>query len=219
MRDLVCEVCGVDFTGHFNRKVCSGDACREVLRNRHQRRSPNEKPLWVPYACRACGVLFKRANPNQWYCSLPCKVGTATCEECGVEFQRLRKSRTARFCSTECSYEALVPTFSKRVTPAGYIFMKVPRNTPGIGTNAAQGKRWMLEHRYVMQQELGRPLLPTENVHHKNGKRDDNRPENLELWRRSQPLGVRSADYHCPGCRCGELEAVDGTPTAGGRTD
>jgi hypothetical protein len=58
--------------------------------------------------------------------------------------------------------------------------------------------------RWVMQQQLGRPLAPGENVHHRNGVRTDNRPENLELWKTKQPFGVRAADYHCAGCRCFE---------------
>ena len=55
-------------------------------------------------------------------------------------------------------------------------------------------KRTILQHREIMETLIGRPLLSHETVHHKNGKRDDNRPENLELWVGKHGKGQRLED-------------------------
>jgi hypothetical protein len=73
-------------------------------------------------------------------------------------------------------------TGSRHLDKKGYVVVTEP------------GGRGVFEHRIVMEETLGRPLLPGENVHHINGVRDDNRPENLELWVTTQPSGQRPED-------------------------
>lgn len=69
-----------------------------------------------------------------------------------------------------------------RPTREGYVRLTMP-----------DGRR-VLEHVHVMEQDLGRRLVDGENVHHKNGIKNDNDPDNLELWLVMQPTGQRVQD-------------------------
>jgi hypothetical protein len=88
---------------------------------------------------------------------------------------------------------------------AGYIMVWMP-NHPG--SNSAG---YIFEHRLVMEQSLGRLLLSTEFVHHKNGIKDDNRIENLELTTNGAHSKEHSRGYrdgYRQGYRDGQSEAI-----------
>src|SRR5436190_10965960 len=72
---------------------------------------------------------------------------------------------------------------------AGYLMRRVPGHP-----RARPNSPYVFEHILVMEELLGRHLLPGESVHHLNGLKDDNRPENLELWVKPQPAGIRASD-------------------------
>ena len=143
---------------------------------------------------------------------------------CHGHYQRLRRTGVAddrplrvsgRLCSVEgCDRphkaRGLCQAHYKRVLACGDPLPNVPiRRYEGKGTtkngyrnvpvpaelrHLTGGRAWVGEHRLVMAQHLGRPLLPDEQVHHINGNRGDNRVGNLELWSTSHPSGRRVED-------------------------
>ena len=79
------------------------------------------------------------------------------------------------------------------VGPAGSLRGRGRITDKGYREITVDGRK-ILEHRHVMQQHLGRALLPEETVHHIHGDRLDNRIEKLELWSSSHPAGQRVSD-------------------------
>ncbi len=152
-------------------------------------------------ACEECGndyYVIKALASTSRYCSVDCKKAatqsrkvTRDCEFCGVSYTR-SLSQAGRFCSQTCHIAYRTGNGKGYLNEDGY------RVISQGGGKSAKG-----EHRLMIEQILGRPLLPTETVHHVNGVRHDNRTAgplimdergrlrsgNLELWSHSHPRG------------------------------
>lgn len=96
----------------------------------------------------------------------------------------------------------------RTIASSGYILLKKP------GHPMTDSRGYVYEHRLVASEMLGRPLLPGEQVHHRNGIKTDNRPENLEVTEsqhahavrhRTQGIALRMPDEANPLvlCECG----------------
>ena len=120
------------------------------------------------------------------------------CRHCDKEFHPRQSGQ--RFCSKRCAYDVGI---GRRITNEhGYVLLRVPRGTLGTLTGKPQ---WILEHRHVVQQHLGRKLESWESVHHINGDRGDNRFENLQI--RRERHGKHQA-FRCRDCGSQNIEAV-----------
>ena len=197
-----CSECATAFTTAFNKQGYCSKACQQIRNSRARRKPPQT------LVCTLCGSEFRRAYVRaRNFCSELCQLKdereraktrpkkkyTYAPQLCAIEGCRSQRNRKD-LCRLHSKLSQLGPEkyySAKHVRrPIGAVRL----NSTGYAAIKVAVDRWVMHHKYVMEQRLGRELVIGEEVHHVNGDKADNRIENLELWSSSQPPGQRISD-------------------------
>ncbi len=158
-----CQECNKDFNPpKYNSKYCSID-CKDKAKNK---RIWARRVIKKPYTknCLWCKKEFTSPNINYNLCSDVCRK---------LSFS----SKQKKFLDIPQCLEEASRKLDKTL---GYVRVYVPMH-PEANTWG-----YVYEHRVIAEQIVGRCLDKNEIVHHKNGKRWDNRPENLEVMDKNE---------------------------------
>lgn len=168
-----CVECGASFTAwpSEQRRYCSTTCAHK------------HKTIRQGGPCETCGKLTDPKRGQHRFCSRECAAaglrsgGYVQCEQCGESVWRKPGELAGRtYCSYGCKNAAArIAGPGHKYKKAGYVYVYFPTH-PNASANGS-----VAEHRLVMEQQIGRLLERKEHVHHINGVKDDNRPENLEL--------------------------------------
>lgn len=164
---------------------------------------------------------YKRDAEGQWWFypkrnrpRVRCHI--KVCHGCGEEYVVSPfVAAQSKFCSRACSIEAQRGKLTAKGSESwqwkggktmrrGYVYVFAPDHPVCQGN----GRKYVAEHRLVMEKKLGRYLKSTEYVHHVDGDKLNNDPANLEIIGGSEHakrhwIKRNGEPPHCPTCTCG----------------
>lgn len=202
---LGAELCSTHFSKELRERytllgnICNHPGCESIANHKEK------SGVWVCGRHRAQRYVKRKLEQGK-PCSHPSCSSIATIGSlCAKHHRKVKREKDTRQCHIckEPLYQrglcvrhyeslrrfgdplAVKRVFAKRgsgsTDPKGYRHIHV-------------GGKQVFEHRFVMERTLGRSLLPSETIHHRDGNRSNNSQGNLEIWVRSQPCGQRIED-------------------------
>lgn len=191
-----CVICGQDKPAERIRyKTCCAECHREFMRRNSAQKKANAQAKRAEKQCPICGEIFRPCKPTSKTCSRKC-ANTLVSRETADQRSRVLRGRVIRPFTDE---------HKRRLSEA-------QQRRRSLSGEPRERKRWIVvprvretrtdlksyrklngrhEHRVLMEQMLGRELMPGEIVHHKDGNKLNNDLSNLEL--------LPSQAEHCRG--------------------
>lgn len=160
----------------------------------------------VVIACKTCGTEFIRyaSHPNA-FCSQVCNgKATAeryannrikrTCKHCGTAFDVPQWNHRAMYCCLKCKQTAV----ARRTAKTRAAKQRGKGTAPDGGLlDTTYGKlNGRHAHRVVAEEKIGRALLPGEIVHHIDGNKHNNHPDNLQVMTQSEHARLHATERH-----------------------
>lgn len=187
---MLCLIDGCEGDRFYSNGLCSAHYWR--AKNRADLTKPIKRVKGKNELCAECNSQAPAAGRK--YCRKCINLRyKKPCIDCSKLIQARSQRCNACWGKTRRAESHHNWTGGRIIDANGYILLTDEESLSFLGPHR-KSRGYIHEHRKVMAEYLGRPLVENENVHHKNGNRQDNRLENLELWSTAQPAGQRVED-------------------------